>query len=96
MKSSVKIKTVLSTTDFKVISVSGAVGDTLEKHKVSENAILLVKEGSITYKEGDTQTVLSQGSGHGIPAEVYHEVSCNEQAEIFVVIPKRAKMKFEQ
>ncbi len=96
MKSSVNINAVLSTPDFKVISVSGAQGDTLEKHKVNENALLLVKEGSVIYKEGEQEILLHAGSGQSIPADVYHKVTCQEQAEVFVVIPLHAKMKFEK
>lgn len=95
-KNRVNIKSVLSTPTVKVISVSGVSGDTLEKHKVSEPAVLLVKKGSVTYAEGAQKLLLSEGSGHSIPAEVYHQVTCNEPAEVFVVIPQQGKIKFDR
>ncbi len=94
MKNNIKAKAIFSSEDFKVINVSGESGDTLEKHKVNENGLLLVKKGSITYKEGDLQTIVSEGEGQHIPANVFHEVSCNEAAEVFVIIPQQSKMKF--
>jgi len=91
----VKIKHVLASKDYKVISVSGNAGDVLEKHKVNESGILLVKDGTVNYQEeGKAPIALSQGEGHQIPAEIYHKVTCVDQASIFVLIPIQAKMKF--
>jgi len=92
----VNVKAVLSSPDYKVITLSGDQGDTLEKHKVSEPGLLLVKRGSVTYTEGERHVVVSEGEAHSIPAEVFHEVRCNEVAEVFVVMSRGSKMKFER
>ncbi len=96
MKSSVNIQLLLSSPDFKVLSISGEAGDTLESHQVNENALLLVREGVVTYQQAEQSILLSEGEAHAIPADHYHSVRCQEASNIFVVIPKRATMKFER
>jgi len=92
----VSIKPVITSDNYKVICVSGNAGDVLERHKVNESGILLVKDGTVNYQEeGKASITLSQGEGHHIPAEVYHQVTCVNQASIFVMIPTQAKMKFK-
>ncbi len=95
-KSTVKIRPLLSSSGFKVIYISGKSGDKLESHKVNENALLLVQGGSVTYQEADKEIVLSEGEGHQIPSEVFHEVRCNDTAAVFLVVPIKAKMKFDR
>ncbi len=93
----VKIKLVLTSPTYKVICVSGGPGDLLEKHKVDEAAMLLVKKGRMIYQEkGEAPITLSENEGQNIPAEIYHQLSCVDEAEAFVIIPLQAKMKFER
>jgi quercetin dioxygenase-like cupin family protein len=95
-KRRVKIAPVVTTDEAKVISISGGPGDALDRHKVNENALLLVRKGRVQYSEGEGPIELSEGEGHGIPAEVFHQVTCVTDAEVFVVIPIRGKIKFER
>jgi len=91
----VNISPVITSHDYKVICVSGNHGDILERHKVNESGILLVKKGSIHYQEeGGPEIKLMEGEGQNIPAEIHHEVRCIEAAEVFVIIPQKAKMRF--
>jgi quercetin dioxygenase-like cupin family protein len=92
----VKIAPVVTTNEAKVICISGGPGDALARHKVNENALLLVKKGRVAYSEGGDPIELSEGEGHGIPAEVFHQVTCVTDAEVFVVVPIRGKIKFER
>jgi|GEM_PF-2782579 len=96
MSERVTMSLVISTADHKVMMVSGASGDLLESHKVDVEALLLVKNGNITYEQEGERIVLVSGQGYSIPSDVYHAVHCNEASEIFIIIPKRAKMKFQR
>ncbi len=97
MNQKVSISKVISTDTHKVILLSGQTGDTLHQHKVDTESLLLVKSGCITYKEeNQKEKVLYEGAGQRIPAEVFHEVYCNDTAEAFVVIPLAAKIKFKR
>lgn len=92
-----KVSKVLSSPDYKVISVSGNAGDVLEKHKVNQPAILLVQKGTVIYQEeGALPVKLTSTEGHNIPPEVFHQVTCVDEAAIFVLIPLEAKMKFKR
>jgi len=95
-KTKINITTALSSPDYKVLSLSGDEGAMLERHKVNENALLLVQTGSVTYKEAAKSIILSKGQVHQIPIGVFHELSCNEEATVFLVVPINAKMKFEK
>jgi quercetin dioxygenase-like cupin family protein len=95
-KRRVKIAPVVTTNEAKVISISGAPGDALDRHKVNENSLLLVRKGRVEYAEGEDVIELAEGEGHGIPAEVFHQVTCVTDAEVFVVIPIRGKIKFDR
>lgn len=92
----VKITPVITTADAKVICISGEAGDVLSRHKVNDNALLLVKKGQFRYLEGETMLDLSAGEGHSIPADTFHALSCTTEAEAFLVIPIRAKIRFEK
>lgn len=92
----VKIAPVITTDEAKVIIISGAAGDKLERHKVNDNGLLLVKSGRILYAEEERELELTGGAGHSIPAEVVHAITCLSAAEFFVIIPNRAKIKFSR
>lgn len=97
MKNKVNIKVVPSGGTFKVLCISGNNGDSLTKHQVNQDALLLVKLGSLTYQEEESNILLSEGQCHPIPAGVLHAVTCrSEDTEFFVVLPNQAKMKFEK
>lgn len=93
----VKIKPVLASPEFKVLHISGEAGDVLERHKVTEPGLLLVKKGTISYQEeGQPEMQFSENEGHNIPPEIFHKVSCVNQAEIFVFIPQKATLRFKK
>jgi len=95
--SKVVIEMVFTSPDFKVIKASGKSGDALKRHMVNTSAVLLVKKGVVNYKQDDEkEQVIYEGEGRQIPANVYHEFICNDHSEVFVIIPKDAKMKFEK
>lgn len=94
MTNKINIKIGLSSEDVKVLNATGNAGDVLKKHKVNYNAVLLVREGKITYTESGRYLELAAGDCMTIPAEVYHEVICSTDAKFFVVLPNQAKMKF--
>ncbi len=97
MKNKVNIKVVPSGDTFKVLSISGNNGDALTKHQVNQDALLLVKSGSLTYQEEEQNVLLTEGQCHPIPASVLHAVTCQSAAtEFFVVLPNQAKMKFKK
>ena len=96
MDNKVKITASSPSPEFKVLSISGMAGDILDKHKVNQNALLLVRNGKILYSEEDRKQELSAGESWSIPAEVLHKVTCIEPSEIFVVLSNSTKMKFEK
>ena len=92
----VKIAQVITTEEAKVIIISGAAGDKLAQHKVNGNGLLLVKKGTIRFTVGEEHQEFTEGEGHSIPSEVIHAVTCITDAEFFVIIPVRSKIKFER
>lgn len=96
MRNKVTVKIGLSTPDFKVLDISGEIGSELKKHKVNENALLIVRIGVIAYEEENCSAlILKEGTCHNIPSNVYHQVTCIEKANFFVVLTNHTKMKFE-
>jgi len=96
MNNKVKISSSTPSPAFKVLNISGSAGDVLEKHKVNDSALLLVRSGKILYSEIDREQELNTGESWSIPADVFHKVSCIDDSEIFVVLSTSAKMKFEK
>ena len=96
MNNKVKISTSSPSSEFKVLSISGNVGDVLEKHKVNDNALLLVRSGKILYSEKDREQELNAGDSWSIPADVLHKVTCIDESEVFVVLSTSTKMRFEK
>ena len=96
MSNKVNIKVLVSDNNFKVLSISGASGDLLKRHKVDESGLLLVQHGSLTYKENNKEVVLVAGEGYSIPPNVFHQVRCNSDSAAFVVIPQQTKMMFQK
>lgn len=90
------IKVAFTSPQFKVLLLSGKKGDTLKKHKVDEHALLLIKNGSLIYQEGEKHLTLSSGEAHQIPANKFHEVTCTESTEAFVIMTPQTKMRFEK
>ena len=79
---------------YKVLGAYGTAGDSLKAHKVNADAILLVRDGSISYKTSVNEINLTAGGTHHIPSEEIHEVHCETDAKFFLVVPKAAKMIF--
>ena len=96
MEKKVKIKLLPSSNAYKVLSITGETGDILKQHKVDIDALLLMKEGTITYEEATRKVNLSAGECLDIPANVFHEVTCEEDASFFVVLSTQAKMRFQK
>ena len=96
MEKKVKIELQHSSDDFKVLNLKGQAGEVLKKHKVDHNALLLVGTGTIIYQEdGQAAKTLSEGNCQSIPANVFHEVICQDTAQCFVVLSNRAKLRFQ-
>ena len=87
MENKVNIKVILSSPDYKVLELSGDTGAVLKKHKVNQNALLLVREGTIAYIETSRKLEASAGGCVEIPKGIVHEVSCTMPSKFFVIIP---------
>ena len=96
MENKVNINVLKTASEFKVLDISGNPGDSLKNHKVDNSALLLVRAGSIIYKEAERMVVLSAGEACDIPANVFHKVTCTTKAKFFVVLSNQAKMTFEK
>lgn len=94
MTNTVKIQVRPSSESFKVLEINGQEGDQLKQHKVSHNALLLVQQGNIRYKEENVEQHLSAGEVKDIPAEVLHEVQCMSTATFWVILSPPAQLKF--
>ncbi len=96
MSNKVKIIVLKSSSNSKILSISGNPGDSLSEHKVDNHALLLMRTGNIIYKEEKRSQVLSAGEICDIPANIVHQITCSTNAAFFVVMPNSAKMKFEK
>ena len=97
MKSSnLKIKSIKNKSGYKILDVCGDSGDLLDNHKTDRNAILLVRTGSVIYKEEDKIVPLSSGDVHDIPPNVLHKVVFTTNAKFFVVMENNSKLVFEK
>ena len=92
----VAIKVIKTETPYKVLDISGAPGDALSNHKVNEGALLLMRAGSIIYKEDGKMKTLSAGDSYDIPANVFHNVTCTTKAKFFIIMTDQTKMKFKK
>ncbi len=96
MNNKVKIEQVKNESGFKVLSISGEPGNSLTKHKVNVDALLLMRSGSIIYKEDNRMKILSAGECCDIPANILHKVTFTTKAKFFVIMAEAAKMRFEK
>jgi len=96
MDNKVDIQLINSSNAYKVLSITGNKGDALKKHKVDKSALLLVREGSVSYRENNKSHLLSSGECQLIPANVFHEVICIVRSKFFVVLSNETKMKFKK
>ena len=94
MNNKVEIKKVKTSKEYTVLSISGKLGDHLSQHKVDLPALLLVKNGSITYRDDENTVQLSADQVFDIPANVLHKVTCTSDASFFVVLTNSTIMKF--
>ena len=96
MAHKIKIKSILSNPDFKVLQLSGESGDHLKEHKVNTGALLLMEQGEIEFKDKNGLQRLESGACHYISAELFHEVQCISAARFFIVIQQETKMRFKK
>jgi len=96
MNNKIKIEVLISSPTLKVLKLNGNVGDTLDKHQVNQEAVLIVNQGSLVYSEETRQQQLVKGNCMLIPADTLHAVECTELTNFFIVLPSQTKMKFEK
>lgn len=90
------IKKLTTSSIFKVLNITGKAGNSLKKHKVDTNTLLLVNEGTIAYQYANQEQQLSAGECFDIPIDIFHEVTCTKDASFFVIMPNQATLKFEK
>ena len=96
MSNKIKIELIKNDSGLKVLSLSGEPGNSLSEHKVNKKALLLMRTGSVIYKEADRMKTLSAGDSCDIPPNIIHKVTCTTKAKFFVIMPEAAKLRFDK
>jgi len=93
---SLKVKSIKNKSGYKILDISGESGDLLNNHKTDRNAIILVRTGSIIYRDADKIVPLSSGDVYDIAPNVFHKIVFTTKAKFFVVMDNNSKLVFEK
>ena len=96
MNKTLKFASILNSESYKALKITGLAGDIITSHKVDENSVLFIQNGSVTYKDADKEVKLQVGEAFEITKEITHEVVFHDDSQLILIRPNNAIMKFNK
>lgn len=81
---------------FKVLQITGKSGMKMPLHHTTQEAVVIVQEGSAVLSMPDKEYTLEKGDNFIIPANVDHSLSLKTDFEAIGVMMLNSTIEFEQ